>query len=139
RRRPCAVERLAVLGGGAVGRAPQARGSGLPYPSTRREWLAAERDSRCVRMEGDAMAPLVCDGAVVAFSEAEEPPDDLEGKLVVAWAGGRPLVRWFQRSGRFALLRAENPEAEPEVVLLDLVGPSEQRCFRRVLWISTPH
>ena len=85
------------------------------------------------------MAPIVADGADVAFADVDEDLDALEGKLVVAWVDGRPLVRWYQRSGRFAMLRAENPGPDAGTILLDLGGPPETRRVRRVLWIGTRH
>ena len=42
----------------------------------------------------------------------------LNGSLVAARLGDRLLVRWFQLAGRVALLRAERPAIEPEVVPL---------------------
>ncbi|MDB5352318.1 MAG: hypothetical protein JWN86_3565 [Planctomycetota bacterium] len=113
--------------------------SGPRFMAARREWLAARRDSRCVRNEGDAMTPMVFDEAYVAYSDVEEDLDDLDGSLVVAWVDDRPLVRWFGRSGRYGVLRAENPAYDPATVLIDLEDPSESHRVRRVLWISTPH
>jgi hypothetical protein len=102
-------------------------------------WQDAERHGRCAQVEGDAMVPIVADGARVAFSNEDESPDELDGALVVAWVDGEPLVRWFRRSGSYGLLRAENPEFTPSLQLLDLNGLPETRRVRRVLWISTPH
>lgn len=113
--------------------------SGPRFMAARREWLAARRECRCVRNEGDAMTPIVFDGAYVAYSDVEEGYEDLDGSLVVAWIDGRPLVRWFSRSGRFGVLRAENPTHDPATVLIDLDGHASSRRVRRVLWISTPH
>jgi hypothetical protein len=104
-----------------------------------RAWLEAEQQGRCVRVEGDAMVPIVSDGAQVAFSAEDESPDELDGALVVAWPEGRPVVRWFRLSGSYGLLRAENPEFTPNLQLIDLAGPAEPRRVRRLLWISTPH
>jgi hypothetical protein len=103
------------------------------------EWLAACRESRCVRVNGDAMAPLLADGAYVAFSAEDEPPHALDGSLVVAWVDHRPCVRWLEITGRYALLRPENPSEEAGTRLLDLDGPPGDRLVRRVVWISTPH
>ena len=94
---------------------------------------------RTVRMEGDAMSPIIADGAFVAFAAEEQAPADLDGKMVVAWLDDRPLVRWFEISGRFAVLRAENPSFEPSMVLIDLGGSPEKTRLRRVLWIGTSH
>ncbi len=113
--------------------------AGPRYQAAHREWLAAHRDCRSLRIEGDAMAPVVADGAFVAYSEDEDDLGDLTGNLVVAWVEGKPIVRWFELSGRFAVLRAENPACEPATVLIDLDGPASARRVRKVLWISTPH
>jgi hypothetical protein len=104
-------------------------------------WLQAEREGRCVRVEGDAMSPLIADGAQVAYAAEDEPVDSLDGALVVAWVDGEPVVRWFRRSGSFGLLRAENPEYTPNLQLLELghEGENGTRRVRRVEWISTPH
>ena len=113
--------------------------SGARYMAARREWLAASRDCRCVRIEGDAMSPVLSDGAYVAFSEENEELGALEGSLVVAWFDGRTVIRWFGLSGRFGVLRAENEAHDPATILLDLTETSSRRRIRRVLWISTPH
>jgi len=107
--------------------------------AARSEWLAARREGRCTDVMGDAMAPVVADGASVAYSSHEESPEQLHNKLVVAWIEGQPMVRWFQHCGRYALLRAENPDAVPQQRLVDLDDKDHQPHFRRVLWINTPH
>lgn len=123
-------------------------GAPAPAPAARNDaeaagganlWMAAQREGRCLRMEGDAMMPIIGDGAFVAFAEQEENTRALEGKLVVAWVEGRPLVRWFDRSGHYALLRAENPDFDPQTVLLDLEADPQGFRMRRILWIGTPH
>ncbi|HEV3163610.1 MAG TPA: S24 family peptidase [Isosphaeraceae bacterium] len=127
-------EAVGETGGGASG-----AHSSLREPLSHCEWLAAQSEGRYFRMEGNSMAPIVSDGAFVAFADSDEDTGELEGKLVVAWIDGRPMVRWFERSGRYALLRAENPAYEPGMTLLDLTGPPDQRRVRRILWIGTPH
>ncbi len=109
------------------------------YIAAHREWLEACRDCRCVQVEGDAMTPILATGACVAYADSEEPYDALIGSLVVAWINGQPIVRWFDRSGRYGLLQAENSSHEPSTQLIDLEGPPHERHVRRVLWISTPH
>jgi hypothetical protein len=113
--------------------------AGPRYVAARTEWLDAERDCRCIRIEGDAMSPIVADGAYVAFEKAEEPPSQLDGKMVVAWVDSKPVVRWFQYCGRYAVLRAENPTAQPAQTPVELQEPARDARFRRVLWINTPH
>jgi hypothetical protein len=118
---------------------PLTRTSGPRFLAARSEWLDAERECRCIQIVGDAMAPIVMDGAYVAFAKSEEPLADLEGKMVVAWLDQKPIVRWFQYCDRLALLRAENPSTVPNQLLVDLETRPEDCKIRRVLWINTPH
>jgi hypothetical protein len=126
-------------------RAPDAEGTLRPTEESlrllhsRREWLAAQRDNRCVSVSGDSMAPIVADGASVAYAKNEEDVQQLDGKLVVAWLEDQPVVRWFQHCDRFALLRAQNPGTVPQQVLVDLEDPKQRPRFRRVLWVNPPH
>ncbi len=112
---------------------------GSRFSHSRREWLAAQRDNRCALVTGDSMAPIVADGASVAYARNEEDVQHLDGKLVVAWLDNQPVVRWFEHCGRFALLRAQNPSTVPQQVLVDLEDPKQRPRFRRVLWVNTPH
>jgi hypothetical protein len=118
---------------------PITRSSGPRYVAARSEWIDAQRECRCIRVEGDEMTPILCDGAYVAFSKSEEDPAALDGRMVVAWVGQKPAVRWFQYCGRFGVLRAENPAAHPVTMLVDLDEKQSEVRFRRVLWINTPH
>jgi hypothetical protein len=108
-------------------------------PPARKEWLEAQRENRCIQVVGDAMSPIVADGAIVAYSKEEENPRQLDGKMVVVWLDNVPTIRWFRHCGRYALLRAENAETVPQQQLIDLDSAADKPCFRRVLWIDTPH
>jgi hypothetical protein len=94
---------------------------------------------RSLRVADDSMAPIVAEGAHVAYGKPEPVSEALDEKLVVAWIDGAAVVRWFQHCGRFALLRAENPTALPPTILIELDRPGKSIRFHRVLWISTPH
>ncbi len=118
---------------------PLTRMSGPRYLAARSEWLDAERECRCIQVVGDAMSPILMDGAYVAFAKSEETLSDLDGKMVVAWIDHQPMVRWFQFCDRFALLRAENSATLPSQILVDLDTDGADRKIRRVLWINTPH
>ena len=118
---------------------PLTKQSGPRYLAARSEWVDAERDCRCMRVESDSMSPIVAVGAYVAFAKSEETPEDLDGKMVVAWIDDKPLVRWLQNCARYVVLRAENPNTIPATILVDLDDRSRTPRFRRVLWINTPH
>lgn len=102
-------------------------------------WVESDPDFRCARNRGDAMEPVLSDGAFVGFAARPEPVEDLDGELVAYSVDGHPIFRWLQLAGRFALLRAENPAREA-ILPVDLEGsPPESRQFRRVLWASSGH
>ncbi|GAC1475878.1 MAG: hypothetical protein NVSMB9_29200 [Isosphaeraceae bacterium] len=118
---------------------PLTKSSGPQYVAARSEWIDAERDCRCIRVEGNAMNPIVADGAYVAFAKSEEPAANLDGRIIVAWVRDEPIVRWFQDCGRYGVLRAENPATSPVTLLIDLEDKNLTTRLRRVLWINTPH
>jgi SOS-response transcriptional repressor LexA len=82
------------------------------------------------------MAPVLVRGASVAFAGVQEPPTALDGRMVVAWVDGSPIVRWFQDQGDHGLLRAEDSKKRPVRVPLGLEGEPEAARLRRVLWIE---
>lgn len=134
-----AAPRMAPHDPAGQGREPRLIEDEVRPAATPQDWIEAQRDNRCVQVSDDAMAPIVAAGASVAYSDHDEDFFDLDGKIVVAWIEDRPIVRWFQNCGRYALLRAENPATEPQQMLIDLENASEIPRFRRVLWINTPH
>lgn len=101
----------------------------------------AQGETPCIRVAGNAMAPILADGALVAYSARDEDVSLLHKKMVVVWLNGQPIVRLFEltRDPRYALLKAGNPEAEPAQILLDLEDPRDPPQLRRVLRIDTPH
>jgi len=105
----------------------------------RKEWLEAQQENRCIRVRGNAMAPILADGACIAYSKYDEDPRQLDGKMVVVWLENQPTIRWFSHCGRYALLRAENPETVPQQQLIDFESVEEKTRVRRVLWIDTAH
>lgn len=130
-------EGMVLLGVDGAAPQPLSLQPGMNDGVASREWFEARRESRCIQVVGDAMSPLLSDGACVAFAKSEESPAELDGKLVVALGEAPPIVRWFQDCGRYALLRAENIAAVS--VLVDFQDRPEFQRFRRVLWVNTPH
>ena len=112
---------------------------GHRYLTARKEWLTARQALRHLRVGDDSMAPIIAEGAHVTYAEAELASPTLHDKLIVTWVAARPVVRWFQHCGRFALLRAENVATHPASTLVELDGEGPGQQFHRVEWICTPH
>lgn len=132
------VERMMDSETIAAAPSPPAPARTRPHPAGV-DWLDSPKDCQYLRHSGNAMEPIIADGADVAYALDEEDPASLDGRLVTVWVGGESLVRWFQYCGRYAVLRAENLEAAPAQQLIDLEEASERPRIRRVLWITTPH
>ncbi|HEV3164769.1 MAG TPA: hypothetical protein VGZ22_12140 [Isosphaeraceae bacterium] len=103
-----------------------------------RFWKPAELDGRFIEVVDYAMQPLILPGAFVGYSAMDEAPDTLDGKLVVAWIEGRPIVRWLHRWGRFAVLRSQTESLSQVSELIDLDRLPTEGPIRRVLWVSIP-
>lgn len=142
------LDKISEAGGGprlsaGAARIPASISTPMPpslrqgFEDAQHEWLDAEREGRCLVVDDDAMTPIVADGARVAYSPNDESVEELDEQLVVAWTDGRPQVRWFRLSGSYGLLRAENPDFSPSIVLTDLAKAGTK--LRRVLCIGTPH
>ena len=121
------------------GSGPYLPNAAVPGESMRLEPGESPQAYRRFRMLDDSMTPIVAEGAEVAYAEPEPISESLHEKLVVVVVDGTTLVRWFNHCGRFALLRAENPSANPPSILIDLDRPDPESRLHRVLWISTPH
>src|SRR5262245_37637497 len=115
---------------------PLTPASGSRYQAARNEWLEADRESRCVRVEDDSMSPIIAEGSEVVFADDEDDVEDLDGHLVVAWLDDKPVVRRFQVCGRYGILRGEGMEANSAQAVLDFESEDEEHKVRRVVWIS---
>jgi len=130
---------MPLIDAGTASGFPLTPADGPRYTAARGEWLDARWAFRHLRVADDSMAPIVAEGAQVAYAESEPASETLHEKLVVTFADGLATLRWFQHCGRYALLRAENRTGESASTLVDLEGPDPGRTYHRVLWISTPH
>lgn len=86
---------------GPAGRAGRAEGHILAY----RMWIPHPRETIAVRLEDDAMHPILPVGSVAAIDRAVTEPDRLQGRLVAAAPDGQPMIRWLELSGRHLILR----------------------------------
>ena len=43
-------------------------------PPARKEWLEAQQENRCIQVTGNAMSPILADGAYVAYSKERKTP-----------------------------------------------------------------
>src|SRR5262249_23036204 len=99
---------------------PLTPASGSRYQAARNEWLEADREARCVRIEDETMSPVIAEGSEIVFADDEDDAENLDGHLVVAWIDEKPVVRRFQVCGRYGILRGEGAEGGSAQAVLDL-------------------
>lgn len=70
-----------------------------------RQWLPHPKHTISVRLEDDAMHPILPAGSVVAIDRTQTDPAQLQGRIVAACPDGRPMIRWLELSGKHLILR----------------------------------
>jgi SOS-response transcriptional repressor LexA len=75
---------------------------------------------RCVRIDGESMAPTLTDGSIVAVDITPLPLRAMEGKIVCSRTGeGTVVIKRLRLRGHYALLFSDNPDerAYPPIVV----------------------
>ena len=119
---------------------PITKTSGPRYVAARSEWLDAERECRCIRIEGDAMSPIVGRRGLRRLRQGGGRPGRprrQDGRRLGRRPAGRPLVPVL-RPLRRAPRREPGDRPRPRSSSTSTTRHREAR-FRRVLWINTPH
>lgn len=84
-----------------------------------RQWIPHPRETIAVRLEDDAMHPILPVGSVAAVDRAVTDPSQLQGRLVAACPEGVPMIRWLEISGRHIILRPNLPSREFPIVPIE--------------------
>jgi SOS-response transcriptional repressor LexA/DNA-binding XRE family transcriptional regulator len=94
-------------------------------------WCTNPAETNCLRVKGSSMSPLINDGDIVAVDGSLTNPDELSGKIVVAWhrKSGLALARFIATEG-VHLLESENRSYMPVRIERD----REWRIVGKVLW-----
>ncbi len=82
-----------------------------------------------MKMRGDAMRPSLREGDLLVVDRSLDPRP---GRLVVAAVDGSFIVRRWERAGKEAVLRAENPKHPP----LHVSDCEDFRLFGVVTWVT---
>jgi hypothetical protein len=99
-----------------------------------RRWLPHPRDTVAVRLEDDAMHPILPKGSVVAIDRAITEPQRLQGRLVAARPEGVPMVRWLDLTGRHLILRPNQPSRDYPLIPIELSTTEPGPIVGQVVW-----
>jgi SOS-response transcriptional repressor LexA len=93
-------------------------------------WCPHPEQTMCLRLSGNKMAPTLQHGSIVAIDEAENNPEKLVGKMVLATHEDCGLVvHWLQRYGRTSMLVPENKDYPPTYI-----QDGDWKIVGKVLW-----
>lgn len=87
-----------------------------------REWIPHPRDTVAVRLEDDAMHPILPEGSVAAVDRATRDPRLLQGRLVAARPEGVPVIRWMEVSGKHLIFRTNQSASEFPILPVEWNG-----------------
>ncbi len=85
-----------------------------------REWLPHPDETVAVRLDDDAMFPILPAGSVVAVDRSLTDPERLQGKMVAAAPDGVPIIRWLDLSGRHLIFRPNQPSRDHPLIPIEL-------------------
>jgi hypothetical protein len=104
------------------------------YVLAYRQWLPHPKETISVRLEDDAMHPILPRGSVVAIDRAVKDPRQLQGKIVAGCVDGQPMIRWLEISGRHLILRPSQQTSDTPMVALELNEKDSSSIVGPVVW-----
>lgn len=97
----------------------------LPHPSR----------TVAVRLEDDAMHPILPVGSIVAVDRSITDPEALRGKLVAADPEHSPMIRWLEVSGKHLILRPNHASADHPMIPIPRDSPGGRSpILGQVVW-----
>jgi hypothetical protein len=104
------------------------------YIMAYRQWLPHPRETVGVRLEDDAMHPILPVGSLAAVDRTVHDPKLLQGRIVAAAPDGVPMIRWLEVSGRHLILRPSQPSREHPMIPIELDDDAPAPILGQVVW-----
>jgi SOS-response transcriptional repressor LexA len=96
------------------------------------DWCPNPSSTSCLMVRGDSMAPVICDGYIVAVDSSQTNRNDLDRKIVIVWNKDAGLtVSRYARYDQAEVLQPENSQYE-SVTLGKTSG--KWKIVAKVLW-----
>jgi len=88
--------------------------------------------TRCLRVRGDSMHPILPDGSICAVDLAQRDPQVLLKKIVAARVDDGVTIKWLQLAKDVLVLRPEN--REHDTIVLHPGEDDENPIIGQVTW-----
>jgi hypothetical protein len=98
-----------------------------------RAWLPHALETVAVRLEDEAMFPILPAGSVVAIDRSVTDPQRLQGKMVAAKLEGSTMIRWLDLSGRHLIFRPNMPSRDYPLIPVEL-DDSANPILGQIVW-----
>lgn len=115
-------------------RPPAALGEAEGHILAYRQWIPHPRDTVAVRLDDDAMYPILPTGSVAAIDCTLRDPNHLQGRLVAANPDGTPVIRWLELSGRHLILRPNQPTRDYPILPVEWNQDGHNLILGQVVW-----
>ena len=99
-----------------------------------REWLPHPKETVAVRLDDEAMFPILPAGSVVAVDRSITDPQRLQGKMVAARPDDVPVIRWLDLTGKHLIFRPNQASREHPLIPLELDETSPSPIIGQVVW-----
>lgn len=104
------------------------------YIMAYRQWLPHPNETIGVRLDDDAMHPILPAGSVVAIDRAVNDPQALQGRLVAACPEDEPIIRWLDVSGKHLILRPNQATRDFPLIPVEYNGAAPDVILGQVVW-----
>ncbi len=99
-----------------------------------RGWLPHPKETVAVRLDDDAMFPILPAGSVVAVDRSIVDVHRLQGKMVAASPDGVPMIRWLELTGRHLIFRPNVPSREHPLIPMEYDESAPTPVLGQVVW-----
>jgi len=99
-----------------------------------RAWLPHPRETVAVRLEDEAMFPILPAGSVVAIDRSITDPYSLQGKMVAARSEGATMVRWLDLSGKHLIFRPNQTSRDHPLIPVELADLPTNPILGQIVW-----
>jgi hypothetical protein len=104
------------------------------YIMAYRQWLPNPTETVGVRLDDDAMHPILPSGSLVAIDRSVRDAQELHGRIVAARPNGAFCVRWLDISGRHLILRPNQPSKDHPLIPIELDDEANDVIIGLVVW-----